>query len=98
MSQRSNARIEKKLQKIKEELQRTMENYPDGRITDLIGAQHVYDLMNKAAGLARKAGYTDQEIENLLIESRKPPDPVPPPINVSNPCAPGQDSIFEERR
>ena len=65
------ARYEKQILQIREKLRQTMQNYPDGKITDIIGAQTVYDLMNRAVVLARKAGYTDEQIADLF-ESADP--------------------------
>ena len=97
-------RIEKQLEKVLKDLKKVMENYPNGTITDVIGANVVYKLMNRACVLARKAGYTYEQIEDLLKQAKNPnPIPsvgVPTPIPSAgatvgaNPVKPGSDIQF----
>ena len=84
---------EKRFLKLLEDLRKTMENYPDGKITDLIGANHVYELMNRAMKLGRSAGFTAEEIELLLKACREAPSEI-----AVDPCAPDEHKSFEERR
>lgn len=97
-------RVEKKLAKTLEDLRKVMQNYPDGKITDVIGANVVYKLMNQVCVLARRAGYTYEQIEDLLKQAKNPnPIPsvgVPTPIPSAgasvgaNPVNPGSDIQF----
>ena len=97
MSRRSD-RAEKQLLKIREKLQRVMVNYPDGKITDMVGATTVYDLMNRAVVTARRAGYTDDQITQFLHEARNPPEPTEPSVDKSDvdPCAPGKHKTLRK--
>lgn len=94
--------LEKQLKKVRSQLEEVLRNYPDGKITDLIGAQVVYKLLNKAVVLARKAGYADEEIRIMLLSTKpeaetKPASATAPPSGgvtfVVSPSAPGDSNI-----
>lgn len=81
-------RIGKKPQRVLDDLREVMKQYPDGTITDVIGANRVYKLINRAVFLCRKAGFTEEEIVEL-IEQQKPGQE-PESKTVVDPCAPGE--------
>ena len=86
-------RIEKQLRKVLDDLRKIMENYPGGKITDVIGANLVYDKMNRACVLARKAGYTDDQILELFEYAKEPPATVGVKEGAT-PAAPGVSIQF----
>ena len=63
-------RWERAFQKQIENLRAIMQNYPDGKITDLVGANTVYSVMNKALQAGLKAGYSEEEIAKIILEAR----------------------------
>ena len=95
MSRRRNARYEKQFRGLLDKLRQAMANYPDGKITDLIGANHVYELMNRALHAGRRAGYSDEDLERELIEAQKPPKPAESSATktVVTSCAPGEHKL-----
>ena len=97
MSRRSN-RYEKEFRGLLDKIRQAMKNYPDGKITDLIGANHLYDLMNRAVRAGRRAGYSDEDLERELIEARMPPEPAEASAQSIDldPCAPGKDTTLRK--
>ena len=81
-------RMSKQLQRVLEDLRELMKQSPDGTITDLIAANRVYKLINRAVVLCRKAGYTEEEIDELIVEQKT--GYKPEPQTVVDPCAPGE--------
>lgn len=81
-------RISKKQQRVLDDLREVMKQYPDGTITDVIGANRVYKLINRAVVLFRKSGFTEEEIEELIKKQK--PGQEPEPKIVVTPCAPGE--------
>ena len=69
---RINKRKDQKLQSILQEISKTMENYPNGVITDLIGANHIYDQINRAFRLGKQAGYPEEEIGEMIAKAKLP--------------------------
>ena len=57
---------EKELRRVLDDLKQSMANFPDGKITDLISANAVYEQMNRVVDLATKLGYTSEEILEML--------------------------------
>ena len=57
---------EKQLLKERDALKQMMENYPDGKITDLVGANAIYDQMNRIVNLAGSLGYSSEEIMEMF--------------------------------
>lgn len=79
-------RREKQLEKLLENLRIMMQNYPDGKITDIVGANAVYDLMNRAVVLAKKVGYTDDQIRDKLEGCRTCKTPPPTTVPTVDPA------------
>ena len=79
--QRREAKFLRTLERITE----TMQNYPDGKITDLLGANTLYALTNQAIRFGKQAGYTDDQIAERVLAARgiEPPAAEPSPATVS---------------
>lgn len=71
-------------QKCLDRITATMQNYPDGKITDLLGANTIYALMNKAVVLGKKAGYREEEITERILAARAVEPPKAAPVTVAH--------------
>lgn len=68
---------EKQLRRTLDRLRIEMQNYPEGTITDIVGANLIYDLINRAATLARLNGYKEEEIKQMIAACKEAPEPAP---------------------
>ena len=90
-SERREARFQRCLDRITE----VMKNYPDGRITDLLGANTLYALMNQACRFGKQAGYTDDQIAERVLAARQIDPSAAEPAEPVTVTVAGDDIVFD---